>query len=275
MKTALIASVVLGALAASSAMAADMSVKAPILKAPPPAPVYNWTGCYLDAGVGYGMWNQDHSTTTAFGGVPNIDTVETTGGGRGWLGRVGAGCDYQVSSSWVIGILGDYDFMNLRGSMDPLLVGGPGRGGFPLEADEKESSAWAVGARLGYLITPTVLTYVDGGWTQTRFDQMNLVTNLGVATTTAFPAHTYSGWFLGSGFEYAFTWLPINGLFIRTEYRYSTYRKDDLGAFNVTTGAPAGNAGLGDVLHASKQVQTATTSLVWRFNWGGGGMSRY
>jgi hypothetical protein len=27
---------------------------------------------------------------------------------------------------------------------------------------------------------------------------------------------------------------------------------------------------LGSVLHANKQVQTVTTSLVWRFNWGGG-----
>ena len=29
----------------------------------------------------------------------------------------------------------------------------------------------------------------------------------------------------------------------------------------------AGNAGTGNVLHSKKQVQTITTSLVWRFNW--------
>jgi opacity protein-like surface antigen len=50
--------------AIGSATAADMPVKAPMLKAPPP--VYSWTGCYLDAGVGYGMYNQDESET-AFG----------------------------------------------------------------------------------------------------------------------------------------------------------------------------------------------------------------
>src|SRR5580693_10571864 len=36
-------------------------------------------------------------------------------------------------------------------------------------------------------------------------------------------AQTYNGWFIGSGFEYAFTWLPINGLFLKTEFRYSQY----------------------------------------------------
>ena len=251
-------------LIAGSAMAADMPAKAPMLmKAPPMA--YSWTGCYLDAGAGYGMWNQDHSISTDGGGtVPNaFTTIQTTNGGRGWLGRFGAGCDYQVSSSWVIGAFGDYDWMNLKGSMATLLV----NGGFPTEADETETSAWSGGARIGYLITPTVLTYVDGGYTQTHFGQMNITRSNGVLNGNAFPSHTYQGWFLGSGFEYAFTWLPINGLFVRSEYRYSTYNKDDLSEFIVATGAPSGNAGIGNVLHSSKQVQTVTTSLVWRFNW--------
>jgi outer membrane immunogenic protein len=265
MKKTLIASVVLGAFGASSAMAADMPVKAPILKAPPM--VYNWTGCYIDAGGGYGMWNQDHNITAAVtGGPPNsFQSIDVTNGGRGWLGRFGAGCDYQVSSSWVIGVFGDYDWMNLKGTLttqlNPVGVGAT-------QADENESSAWAAGGRIGYLVVPSVLTYVGGGWTQARFDQMNETTVRGVVTGNAFPAHTYQGWFIDSGLEYAFTWLPINGLFIRSNYRYSTYQRDDLTQFNIATGAPAGNAGLGSVLHAQKQVQTVTTSLVWRFNWG-------
>jgi outer membrane immunogenic protein len=266
MKKTLMASVVLGALAASNAMAADMPVKAPMLKAPPM--VYNWTGCYIDAGAGYGMWNQDHSVTSsagAAGAANSFNSLEITEGGRGWLGRFGAGCDYQVSSSWVIGVYGDYDTMNLKGSMVTELVNG---GGAPTFADEKESSAWAAGARIGYLVTPSVLTYVGGGWTQTRFDQMNTESVTGAFTGNAFPAHTYQGWFIDSGFEYAFTWLPINGLFIRSNYRYSTYNRDDLTEFVIATGAPSGNAGLGNVLHARKQVQTVTTSLVWRFNFG-------
>jgi outer membrane immunogenic protein len=262
MKKTLIASIVFGTLVAGSAMAADMSVKAPIMKAPPP-PAFSWTGCYLDAGAGYGMWNQDHSTTF----INGFTSVDNTGGGRGWLGRFGAGCDYQVASSWVFVVFGDFDLMDLKGSMVPLLVNT--RTGRPSLSDEKENSAWSVGARIGYLIAPMVMTYVDGGWTEARFDEMDLMTNLGVSTGNSFPAHTYQGWFVGSGFEYNFTWLPIQGLFLRTEYRFASYQKDDLPLVNAA-GVPTG-----DILHADKQVQTVTTSLVWRFNWGGAIAARY
>ncbi len=259
MKKSLIAGVSVGAFFAGSALAADMPVKAPLIMKAPPM-VYNWTGCYLNAGVGYGMWNQDHSETD---GVSGNTVIENTGGGRGWLGRFGGGCDLQLSgtfSNFVIGAFGDYDVMNLNGSMSPLFVSGVSLN--PLVANEKESSAGSVGARVGYLLTPTILSYVDGGWTRTRFDQMNETDNFGVADNFGFPAQTYSGWFLGSGFEYNFNWLPLPGLFLRTEYRYSTYSQQDLAEFDTITGVADGN-----VLHSKKQVQTVTTSVVWRFNW--------
>ena len=44
-------------LVAGSAMAADLKAPAPMLMKAPPPPVMTWTGCYLDAGAGYGMWN--------------------------------------------------------------------------------------------------------------------------------------------------------------------------------------------------------------------------
>lgn len=261
MKISLISIVAGGALFAGSAMAADMPVKAPILKAPPM--VYNWTGCYLDAGAGYGLWNQDHSTTFANG----ISNFETNSGGRGWLGRFGAGCDLQLSgtfSNFVIGLFGDYDAMDLTGTM--ATGGVTNRLGIPIIGDEKESSAWAVGGRVGYLLAPTILSYVDAGWAETHFGQIDVKDEVvGQLTGFAFPAHTYNGWFLGSGFEYQFNWLPISGLFLRSEYRFASYSGADLAQFNVNTGVLDGN-----VMHSKKDVQTVTTSLVWRFNWGGG-----
>ena len=251
MKKTMLSSLVLGALMAGNAMAADMRVKAPIMKAPPP-PAFSWTGCYLNAGVGYGLWDQEHSETSVRGGFD----VETSAGGRGWLGRFGGGCDLQLSgtlSNFVIGAFGDYDTMDLTGTTSLLLTGNV--------ASEKESSAWAAGGRIGYVVAPQVLTYFDGGWTETRFDQMNEATNFGVVGGFVFPSHTYNGWFLGGGVEYNFTWLPIQGLFLRTEYRYNAYSRDDLAEFNLTTAAPSGF-----ILHSKKEVQTVTTSLVWRFN---------
>ncbi|HEY6256377.1 MAG TPA: hypothetical protein VIY51_11360, partial [Xanthobacteraceae bacterium] len=120
-----------GLLAGGPAMAADMSVKAPLMKAP--MPVFSWTGCYIDGGVGYGMWNQDHSITAALVATPTIpnsfNSLEVTNGGRGWLGRFGGGCDLQLSgtfSSFVIGAFGDYDWMDLKGSLTTQLVNSGG-----------------------------------------------------------------------------------------------------------------------------------------------------
>jgi outer membrane immunogenic protein len=248
------------ALTSCPALAADIAVKTPYYP-----PSYTWTGCYIDAGGGYGMWNQDHTSSTTFGGVPGT-TIENTAGGQGWLGRFGGGCDYQFGNGWVVGALGDYDVMGLNGSMSPLLVTTTPT--FPEVANENETGAWYAGARLGYLILPGLLTYVDGGWTGTHFSSMALTTSLGVplSSGTGFAAHTYNGWFIGSGTEYAlnFSWLPIHGLFWRNEYRYSSYGTANLPEVVLATGAlsPTGN-----VLNADKYVQTVTSSLVWRFNW--------
>ena len=239
----------------SVAGAADMSMplKAP-LASPPPA--YAWTGCYINGGGGFALWNQDYYAQDT---VTGAATLSSTAGGRGWMGVFGGGCDYQFSlgalGNWVIGVFGDYDPMDIEGTNQPgLLVG-----------NEKESSAWFVGGRLGYLVTPSLMTFFDGGYTQTRFDGVNFTSITNVPTTLSLSSQTYNGWFLGGGTEYAlnYSWLPIHGLFWRNEYRYATYDSAVL-PFISTTGVPTGLA------ETSKPyVQTITSSLVWRFNWMG------
>src|ERR1039457_6991987 len=85
-----------------SAVAADMPVKARYIA--PVVTAYNWTGCYVGAGGGYGMYNQDISDA----GSSSSGTL--TLGGRGWFGMGQVDCDYQVTPSFVIGAVGDYDF---------------------------------------------------------------------------------------------------------------------------------------------------------------------
>ena len=256
-------------LASGSALAADLPYKAP----PPPPPAYNWTGCYIDAGVGYGMYNQDHYQETWPVIVPFTQT--TTDGGKGWLGRVGAGCDYQAGR-FVFGAFGDYDFASISGTNNvpnPLAFApgvwvfapGPGFGAY---GNEKETDSWAFGGRAGYLVTPSLLAYVDAGYTQARFSSVHFYTDTipPADTLTWLPATTYHGWFVGGGDEYQLGWFP--GLFWRSEYRYAQYQATDLPALT-----PAGPAGWAE--HVKKEVQTATTSLVWRFNWGGPVAARY
>jgi outer membrane immunogenic protein len=207
--------------------------------------VTNWTGCYIDGGVGYGLWRQDHFTETNPGGVALTPTVST--GGEGWLGRLGGGCDYQFASRFVIGAFADYDFTNLRGTFQDPFLGDIGR--------EKQTHAWAAGGRLGYLVTPELLGFVSGGFTEARFDAINLSTS---ALPLSYPSHNYHGWFLGTGYEYALnSILPFSGVFWRTEYRFSSYRGADL---------PLNTDELAS--HMQKDVQTITSGLVWRFNFG-------
>src|SRR5215469_462265 len=203
--------IALVALTTGSAMAADMSTKMP-LKAPP-MPVYNWTGCYINGGVGYGLFDQEHTSINIPGnGAAISGTVNTAG--EGWLGRFGGGCDYQISSSFVIGVLGDYDWTHIHGTFQNPFSGAGG--------DENESSEWFIGGRIGYLVTPNLLTYFSGGYTEANFDRTNLgflqISPPG-APFAYFDATTYKGWFLGGGVEYALSGiLPFNGLFWRTEY---------------------------------------------------------
>jgi outer membrane immunogenic protein len=234
---------------AGSAMAADMRRPAPV-KAPGPAPVatYNWSGCYVGAGGGYGMWNQD--TTILDTGVP--DFLQTTSGGRGWFGTVQVGCDYQVAPAFVIGAFADYDFANIKGDF----------GGFPgLVGKEKLKSSWAAGGRIGYLplAAPQLMVFLSGGYTQARFDAFDLF-QFGAATPDfTVSKHTYAGWFIGSGYEYALAWFP--GLTWKTEYRFADYGKENV---LFTDGGVATNFSM----DSHKYVHTVRSELVWRFNFG-------
>jgi len=223
----------------------------PVLKAPPaPLPVASWSGCYVAGGGGYGFWNLD----TSLSEIGTLVGSAVTSGGRGWFGTVGGGCDLQVSGSWVIGVFGDYDFGGIRGDITLPLFG--------LVGHEKLTSAWAVGGRIGYLITPSILTYVSGGYTEARFSGAELFFPTVPPADLALnvPARTYSGWFLGGGFEYNLSWLP--GLFWRTEYRLAEYDRRSTDILDTKGGSPT------DFTANSKPfVQTIRSELVWRFNW--------
>jgi outer membrane immunogenic protein len=233
---------------AAPAIAADLRPKAPppIVKAPPAPIGYNWTGCYVAGGGGYGLYNSD-SFSIDGGSSSNV-----TNGGQGWFGTVGGGCDVQFGN-WVLGAFGDYDFTDLKGDVVIPNSNAVGR--------EKQDSAWAVGGRLGYTLTPTILTYVNGGYTQARFDAINFVSQgAGVPLDAQIGAATYSGWFVGSGFEYNLGFLP--GLFWKTEYRFAQYDRESLAILNGA-GTPTGAT-----VESDKTIQTIRSELVWRFNWG-------
>jgi outer membrane immunogenic protein len=244
---------------AGSASAADLRRPMPV-KAPAPAPVavYSWTGCYIGAGGGYGMWNQRNTTLNDPAGVA-IWTPQDHGG-DGWFGTVQVGCDYQVSSNIVIGAFGDWDFSSIKCDVifAPILFGG----------EEKLKNSWAAGGRIGWVpwSSTQFMWFVSGGYTQARFGAVNLNVN-GVPIDAVLQKNTYDGWFLGTGYEYGLGFLP--GLFWKTEYRWANYDNERV---RILTGA---GAPTGFQIDSEKTVHTVRSELVWRFNFGGPVVARY
>ena len=185
------------------------------------APAYSWTGFYLFGGFGGGIWDANNGVQSTATGVCIICT-NTKLGGDGWFGTVGAGYDWQASPSWVFGVFADGQFGGLKGSIQDL--------GFGITGSEKMNSAWAVGARLGYLVAPNVLSYVNAGYTGTYWSGSTLLIG---ATGNPSGLHTNSfntgGAFVGGGVENNLNIFGISapGWFMKTEYRLCLSRQQE------------------------------------------------
>jgi len=239
-----------------AASAADLAAR-PYVKAPMAPVAPSWTGFYIFGGAGGGIWDADEHTTRV--GTPTLSTIDSRVGGDGWFGTVGLGYDWQVNPSWVIGAFADGQFGSLRGNVEDVFAGFTGR--------IKLQDSWAAGARVGYLVAPNVLSYVNAGYSGSHWSGTTLVSNI-----TGIPAgfHTDSfnrnGWFVGGGVENNLNIFGISapGWFMKTEYRAAYYDRKDLNVrFDGT------NALSTDTVSFKPWVQTISTSLVYRFNWTG------
>ena len=255
--------IALTALAAftGSAVAADLGAR-PYTKAPAPmAPVYNWTGFYIFGGAGGGVWSANGGVDVT--GGPCLVCTNTRTGGDGWFGTVGAGYDWQTGPSWVVGIFGDGTFGSLKGNIGDASIAAVGT--------TKMETAWAAGARVGYLVAPNVLSYVNGGYTGTYWTGSTLLSSFnGVATGLHTDSFNTQGWFVGGGVENNLNFFGINapGWFMKTEYRAayldSKRLNERIDGTNVLNGRD---------ITFRPFVQTISTSLVYRFNWGGAPIS--
>jgi outer membrane immunogenic protein len=252
--------VVIAVLASLSgaAFAADLPAPTavPAYKAPAVvAPAYSWTGFYLSAGGGYGMWNADSQVFLPGGGCVTCQTQNP--GGRGYFGKAGGGFDYQFglnfgkwNPQFVAGVFGDYSFEDIKGTLSDPFVGSAGT----LE----ENSAWAAGVRFGAVIAPGVMTYSNVGVTGTHFDGVNFASQAtGLGNGQFSPGFSRTTWFTGGGFESSLDFILPPGFFLRTEYRYAYFDSS-----NIATAGTVAN-----VISFKPTVQTLSTELMYRFNW--------
>jgi outer membrane immunogenic protein len=271
MKKFLLALTALAAMT-GAASAADLAAR-PYVKAPMAPIAPSWTGFYIFGGAGGGLWDADSNVQStgvvgpfgAFGPAGTALTRDQRLGGSGWFGTVGLGYDWQFNGRWVLGLFADGQFGDIRGSLSDPFNGTEGR--------EKLRTSYAAGARLGYLVAPNVLSYVNAGYSGSEWSGTNqtaLAAGGTGAVLSTTPSFRRDGWFVGGGVENNLDFFGISapGWFMKTEYRSAFYDRITLPETCTVAGCGVA-APLGTAVTFKPWVQTISTSLVYRFNWTG------
>jgi outer membrane immunogenic protein len=226
---------------AGPAFAADMHVKAPLHKAPPP---YSWTGWYIGGNVGWKGVSTNMSSAPNDAATVAFNTACITAGacpqnygsssGSGVLGGGQIGYNWQLPSSWVIGLEADFQGSHTTASTAIALTVPPF---VPFTGSNSTTENWlgTVRARAGILVTPMLLAYGTGGLAYS---------SIGRTWTGSFAAPSFSswsgsgtstltGWTIGGGLE----WAVGNGWTVGAEYLNVRLRGGD--GFLTTNQAPA------------------------------------
>ena len=238
---ALLALAALG-VAASQAYAADMA--RPVYKAPPPppAPIYNWTGCYIGANIG-GAWGNVDVTDVNTGATVSPNNAGFAGGGQ-------IGCDYQMGQ-WVIGIRNIIDGTSISNSAtfsDGLFSG-----------TVNSHLHWfdALTARGGFLMQPNVLLYAQGGAAWTSWDIT--ATNAAGAQFAEISGGNRTGWTVGGGVEWMF--IPHWSVFV--EYNYMGFGTRSAASTACITGAAV--VCTTDTFSGKANLQNALVGVNYKF----------
>ena len=187
---------------AGSACAADLPLKA----GPPIAARFSWTGCYLGGHLGGGFSHKDITDPVqlvqdSFAGAPittGVTTVSPSPTGAVIGGQIG--CDYELASSWVIGIEGAASGSTMKDSKTVALpLGNPDSALVKARVEFLSS----VTARIGYAFD-NVLLYGRGGVALAQ-DRYNVIGSF-LGTPFNFEgADNRIGWTAGGGVEWAFS----------------------------------------------------------------------
>jgi outer membrane immunogenic protein len=173
MRSVLLTTIAVLAVAATAAVAADLPRAMPA-RAPAYVPVgYNWTGFYVGINGGY-AWGS--SRWSSFGANANPS--------GGMVGGT-AGYNWQAAGSpWVFGLEGDIDWTDIKGTFVSAAC--------PTGCQTKNDWLGTVRGRLGYA-WDRVMPYVTGGLAvgDIKANQFGFA---GVSTTNA-------GWSAGAGVE--------------------------------------------------------------------------
>jgi outer membrane immunogenic protein len=216
MKKFIVEGITTAAFFGAPALAADLPTKAPPRAYVAPAPLFNWTGCYIGGNVG-GVWShKDINWVSEVEGpapgplIPSEPRGSQTASGWAYGGQVG--CDYQLNNNWVLGIRGMWDGSNATGSSNIPL---PNFGNFPTgQTDQNKIRSFeTLTGRIGFLVNPAVMLYGEGGvaWVQNHFSS----TQAGFGEIIS-GSNSQIGYDIGAGVSWMFA--PHWELFVEYEY---------------------------------------------------------
>jgi len=155
------------------------------VKAVPYVPIYDWTGFYLGANIGYG-WTSGSGTVT-FAGVPG----PYSGSGDGVLGGIQAGYNWQVNS-FVLGLEADIQASGGRGDVNGTA------GAAVINGTGKVPYFGTIRGRIGYAFDRWML-YATGGALYGKGTLDGTVSTTGPFSASA----TYWTYVVGGGAEFA------------------------------------------------------------------------
>lgn len=167
-----------------------------------------WTGVYVGAAFGVDSLLDRTTISAGAGNSLNFDGLA----GRGPLGSIYGGVDYQIVPKALIGVLAEVSYGGLDSNASAALPGASAT--FSSHADW----SWAAMVRAGVLPRPSTLLYILGGYAG-----QNIATNATAQLGTGFAGFsqysTFNGWTAGAGIENKLS----GGWSAKLEYRYSQY----------------------------------------------------
>jgi outer membrane immunogenic protein len=233
---ALASAILIGSIGAT--YAADMAVKAP-----PPAPIFNWTGFYVGGFVGGAVTDRDASasepaTAAGFfyngGGLPtNYDL------GSSFIGGGTIGYNWQKpGSQFVLGIEGEVGYLRLTGARQDVNATAAGLV-LPDSVNSSRLGDWygVIAGRAGWAANRT-LFYVKGGVAfvphSYNFNDTCVVGGCGGGMLVLGHNDTQVTYAVGAGVEYALN----NNWSVKGEYLYLGTQKSYTQSGPTLVGAP-------------------------------------
>jgi outer membrane immunogenic protein len=283
---------------AGTAFAADLPVAPPPVFLPPP-PL--WTGFYAGVNAGY-EWSSSNSVDVVSAvGFNNFALVGPPGIGftyapaaalgatrniplnsNGFIGGGQIGYNYQFATSWVVGLEADIQGIeggNGTASVFTVTPRGPAAPGLNVQTTDTVSKSLnylgTVRGRFGYLFTPTLLIFGDGGLAYGGINSDTGIFGAEVPFTGSSPffglgraSTTRVGWTAGGGAE----WMFLPNWSAKVEYAYYDLGSVTYSSAPLTSNLIVGGAGVTFINTAATRTHfngnIVRAGINYHFNWG-------